>query len=52
MGWLGKFFGAGIGFALRGPLGAPAGVTLGHGVDHFLFLCLASQCLPAPVGHR
>ena len=36
MGWLGKFFGAGIGFTLGGPLGALAGATIGHGVDHFL----------------
>ena len=36
MAWLGKFFGAGIGFTLGGPLGALAGATIGHGVDHFL----------------
>jgi DnaJ like chaperone protein len=34
--WLGKVFGAGIGFALGGPIGACVGAALGHGVDRYL----------------
>jgi DnaJ like chaperone protein len=33
MGWIGKIVGGAVGFALGGPLGAIAGVALGHGFD-------------------
>jgi DnaJ like chaperone protein len=34
--WLVKLLGGGLGFAMGGPLGALAGVALGHGVDRWL----------------